>query len=346
MNQIKNINLTKNIKLKNTSFNTQNLKLPPITNKINTPNIEELTFDDTLEDKKFPEITSDNYIVQGITTTDNEILISAYTNELNDLGQKQNSKIYIYNKETNDFKGEILLNNNAHVGGLAIDKENNILYVTGNNGKINTYSYNNIIRNLRYVDKIDLNYEYLSDCIIPNNISVQDLTQVGTASTICLKDEYLYVATFSGTKNGELVKLKLNYSNNEITTKSVSSPIDIPKLTQGIEIVNEDNKEYLLTTESVGLAKSIIRLFEIKDDKLNEIGIKQLPEKGIEGINVDENYNVIYSYENEYENKDYNATTTTFQALKKEIEENNEKISISQQIIRTLGGTIYELSKK
>ena len=71
-----------------------------------------------------------------------------------------------------------------------------------------------------------------------------------------------------------------------------------------------------------------------------------MPEKGIEGINVDENYNVIYSYENEYENKDYNATTTTFQALKKEIEENNEKINISQQIIRTLGGTIYELSKK
>lgn len=44
----------------------------------------------------------------------------------------------------------ILLNNTAHVGGMSYDQVNHILYVTGEEGKVNAYEYDEITAARKY----------------------------------------------------------------------------------------------------------------------------------------------------------------------------------------------------
>lgn len=85
----------------------------------------------------YENIISDGYTPQGITTIDGQIFITAYKSG-------ENSRIYIYDESTSEYKGKLILNNKAHVGGITYDEENGIIFVTGTKGSVNTYSYDRI----------------------------------------------------------------------------------------------------------------------------------------------------------------------------------------------------------
>lgn len=79
---------------------------------------------------------------QGLTYTDNYIYITAHDPN-DDLG----SRIYVYDKYTNEYIGYIRLAdfnnkdkiNEEHVGGITYDKEHNIIFITQGNGEIIAY---------------------------------------------------------------------------------------------------------------------------------------------------------------------------------------------------------------
>ena len=63
---------------------------------------------------------------QGLAITEDYILVSAYCKT-----KAHDSVIYVIDKESRRFVKEIVLNTKAHVGGMAYDTMNQILWVTG-----------------------------------------------------------------------------------------------------------------------------------------------------------------------------------------------------------------------
>lgn len=73
---------------------------------------------------KGSEITSDDYVPQGICSTGKYILVTAY-----DAGKKNNSVIYVIDKEKQTLISTLTLPNNYHAGGIAFDGVN--IWMTG-----------------------------------------------------------------------------------------------------------------------------------------------------------------------------------------------------------------------
>ena len=67
---------------------------------------------------------------QGITTSQNEIFVSAY-----DHNNKANSVIYVLNKWTGQYIKTLSLQFQDHAGGVAYDPDRQMLWVTGHDGK-------------------------------------------------------------------------------------------------------------------------------------------------------------------------------------------------------------------
>ena len=116
--------------------------------------IEEVNLEGTTSEKKeleqqidsinYSEIKEAGYKAQGVTVIDGEVVITAHK------GTKDYSRIYFYDLETGEYNGMIILNNTAHVGGMSYDQVNHILYVTGEEGKVNAYEYDEITAARKY----------------------------------------------------------------------------------------------------------------------------------------------------------------------------------------------------
>ena len=242
---------------------------------------------------QYPEIINSDFTPQGITTVGNSYLISAYK-----VGEK--SRIYIYDKTTNKLTGEIILNNRAHVGGISYDEKNNVLYVAGSKGKVNIYDYRQIKNNLTKSKVVNLNTDMEASSIkIANNITIKKKesnnnssiqTRVGKSATLYQKDGKLYVATFDGVHNGEVVEYKTKIVESASGAKKFQSYItnkyEIEPRTQGIAEVNYNNKDYLVTTQSIGYTSSQITLYEKNGSSLQEVGKYSGLQSGLEGITV------------------------------------------------------------
>ncbi len=76
-------------------------------------------------------------VPQGVCTTDKYILISAYDGSENKninsryKHSKHNSVVYVMNKETGRYVKTLILNDKGHVGAMAWNPDDNILYIAG-----------------------------------------------------------------------------------------------------------------------------------------------------------------------------------------------------------------------
>ena len=123
----------------------------------------------------YSNIIKDGYTVQGYTIIDqsknkngnNKVLITAYK-------KGENSRLYFYDKTTGKLDSTVILTNSDHVGGATFDSENQILWVTGSDGKVHSYDYdamsNAIFKsNSKVVNLNDSAYSNYN-IEIPNNI--------------------------------------------------------------------------------------------------------------------------------------------------------------------------------
>lgn len=306
------------------------------------------------------KIKQDGYIIQGITIIDGEVLITSYSKK-----DGEKSRIYLY-EQSGNLKGTIILNNEAHVGGITYDKDNGVIFVSGGNGNVNAYSYKSLKD--QFVEgctSIDLNDKQLDlgDIIInTTGLTVglngdEKVTTVGKASTLYFYDNSLYVSTFNGAKDGEMVKFNLEFKNGEIYA-IIEEKYSIPPRTQGIAITEYNGQQYLISTQSIGVTNSIVTMSEINNGNLNEIGSMEIQASGLQGVSIDEENNVAFSYENyngvtgiadtiidlAMNRNEQSISTTTFEALKEQLEQGTNK-SFINEVISDATGIIYNKTK-
>ena len=244
----------------------------------------------------YKNILSDGFIVQGFCIIDDYMLISAYSSLSGN--KRKKSRIYFYDKISGEFIGLIILDNCAHVGGITYDYQDDILFVTGSLGKINSYSYKELIDQfIKNNFSLDLNSIDLSKIKIKcNDLNISLLVDGNvSAATIYYYDGCLYVATCSF--RGYLICYDLIYKNNKLSCIGRVVSTFLPACVQGLIIFNYYGKKYILVSQSYGKVKSCLKLFRYVD-KLEFLGQYTLRKGGIEGIDIDINGNIHCIFEN------------------------------------------------
>ena len=214
----------------------------------------------------YSNIRDDDYMVQGYVKVDNITIISAY---------KRNCKSRLYFYRNNKLDDVMILSSKAHVGGLSYDKENNLLFVTNTNGRVDTF-------------------DYKTKKSIENDITISNYTDRNMA-TITVYNGKLYASTFG--IRSYLYEIEYDYNKKFISMKNIKKLYNIGPAVQGINFYNHNNHLYLVTSSSLGIDSiSKLNVYYVlsKPYHVNSIKIKH---SGLEGIYTDEDGNISGIYE-------------------------------------------------
>ena len=292
------MSIIKDFCIPNFHLNSQERKnaTPNKISSINSKNIEQSSEEveiNTNTDEVFSEVEYDNikeegFTPQGYTVIDGKTYISAYKHG-------ENSKIYIYNNDTNSYEGSIILDEKVHAGGICCDKENGILFVTGKGGFVLTYDYNLLQDAINTTQKnidipyvIDLTNNDLKNCRIENDI------QASRMASINYYNGSLYSTTFSAT--GEITKISYEYKDGKIIENNKST-VDLGTATQGMTFYNQNGQDYMILSSSSGVANSTLSIYEMNDDSYKLVGMKDFSQSGLEGIQCDNDGNIYGIFE-------------------------------------------------
>lgn len=196
---------------------------------------------------------------QGLAFTEDYILVSAYCKT-----KAHDSVIYVIDKESRRFVKEIVLNTKAHVGGMAYDTMNQILWVTGQGS---TWAQANAIT-LSHLE----NYSF-DDGYHPIEFDMSyNLYKIKRASFMTYHDGALFVGFFTQDNASVIEKYLINadgtlYEKEDMNLKrtvGVTEPVAyavsmqvISGKVQGMAFYN--NK--ILLTRSWGILPSEVQIF-------------------------------------------------------------------------------------
>lgn len=233
--------------------------------------LEDITSDYDLIDEDINFVPEDSYVPQGITLKDGYVITSSF-----DYYKENNSKLCIYDKNGN-LVNECLLDHNAHVGGIAYDKEHDLLWVTTFYGKISAYDIDDVFTK----DKILPKYK---DLDVGNKLPNYVYPWVNSASFLTIYNNELYVGNFSIRNDGRIKRYSIIEEDNKIVLK-YEGYFKIPNMVQGVTFYKKDDKEYIMFSRSYGRdCPSILQMFkydsnisDYRDDDLVSVSMRMSP---------------------------------------------------------------------
>lgn len=180
----------------------------------------------------------DDMIPQGITLMEEYTLITAYDNS-----EKQNSKCYVINA-----KGEIInivtLETSSHVGGIAYDEENDLIWITGKRGTVVAYEAKD------FLEKKDVLPKYTFDNLKEGLNYYKDSKRHHVAY-LTIDDGYLYIGNFLISHNCTIKKYKIKNTVDGISTIYVGE-FKVPPQIQGLTFYTQNDTKYMLLSSSFG----------------------------------------------------------------------------------------------
>lgn len=258
----------------------------------------------------YSEIEQCGYKVQGVTQIGDKLVLSAYDHDER-IGKRDFSRLYVYDINTGEKYGYIVLNSTAHAGGTTYIEELGVLLVSNDDGKTMALDFRPgkfdlLLQTMKsfggYFD-FSKGDTFINDkgFIIENNIDVFDITDVGKNSTMFYDDDgYLYIATFNRDKNkkSQLVKFKIDkdsfelpsYINNNFQSGKLNAEVvdefEIPDVTQGIATTKYNGEEYIITSQSYSQNPSIISIHKVTPEGLKYVGAKIIDHPGAESLHM------------------------------------------------------------
>ena len=321
----------------NLKSNTQktNFKFDGIVKKnLNTPTITvqsiTTTISDTLnyDNKKindinyvnYSNIMDDGYTPQGFTIADKKAFISSYKSG-------ENSRLYVYDLESNKNLAIIELENKAHSGGCSFSEDKDLLFVTGDWGKISVYDYSKLkpliesntkkptklyVKELDDLEDLKENYLVKADDLDAANrkYSADNVR----ASTMCIDGNLVYVCQCIANGKGKMRIFEMEDLKDENEIKSLETneitdyTIDAPSFVQGMAIKIYNGQKYIIFSQSFGGISSITICKQNSDYSLETLNTRYVDASKIEGIYVDDNGIITAITEDEHSQKTYNYT--------------------------------------
>ena len=170
----------------------------------------------------------EDMVPQGLTCCGDYVIVSAY-----DANRFCDSCLFVINKNDNYIK-RVDLDNNSHVGGIAYDYGNDLLWVTVND-RLYGYGMNDVLFGKEIVKKY----------------TTSSIDNIDKCSFLNYKGGKLYIGNYDLRNNSviSVYKLSKNERNGNISFVFDKS-LTIPSKTQGIDFLKIDNQEYLVLSRS------------------------------------------------------------------------------------------------
>lgn len=196
----------------------------------------------------------------------------------------------------------------SHVGGISYDEENDVLFITGKGGDVNTYKLKDVIEGMNQSAELTgctPELESKADISTINNGSVNitkffNGNNTSAATTYYSAEEKaLYVADCAET--GTLIKYSVSATKGKVNFspgKVVSN--DFASCCQGVATYKDaKGNNYIYASQSYGSSHdSVIKKYEVTDSGLKEVGSTIIDTPGLEGIQIDNNGNLSGVFEN------------------------------------------------
>ena len=295
------------------------------------------------EIQAFNEANGTDFRIQGYTMAGDYYLITAY-----DKTKSKGSRVYVYDKNGKNI-GYIELNNKvdekSHVGGITYDSKNNILFITGKGGVVNSYDFKRITRALNQSGgQLDDNVYVAQNADLTPitdgsvNISNHIEGKTSAATTYYSESEQaLYVADCAG--EGTLIKYNVEYNPDTHKVTYDSGKVvskDFAACCQGVATYEDANgNNYIYATQSYGkYHDSVIKKYEVTSTGIEEVGATIIDTPGLEGIQIDNAGNVSGVFENFKGNNpnqtlNINVNSTNFSKKLEEINPDLEQFYIN-----------------
>lgn len=270
---------------------------------------------------KYKQIYDDEYTPQGMVVIGDMVVISAYKDD------KNNSQLYFYDKGNPDAVEPVFvvdLNNTAHVGGVAFDSYNNVLFVCDENGHVSTYDYEKMLiagKNSKVgwgdtsISHLKLADDKNKDIVLKSNINInlEDKNKKSNynASTVFFDNvtNKLYIAEYADNTekavSGVISSGVLSYDKENGTCSLVNQDsIKMDANVQGVSIYHKDNRVYLVETRSYG--KKINTQVVVKDvtggvrNDSPVVAATSISTPYGEAIQIDSDGNGVVLHENEH----------------------------------------------
>lgn len=218
--------------------------------------LDDITSEYVLVDERVNYVPQNNYVPQGIALVGDYVLTSNF-----DYYKDKNSMICVIDKN-GKLVHKCMLDHDAHVGGIAYDEVNGLLFVTGYSGYILAYDIEDIL----HKDKVTAKYSNIN---VGDGLSNYVYPWVNSASFISIHDNELLVGNFSLRNTGKVKRYKYSIVEDEIKLEYVSS-FKIPDMVQGITFYKKDDKEYIIFSRSYGRdCPSVMQIFRYSEDIKN-----------------------------------------------------------------------------
>ena len=218
--------------------------------------LDDITNEYVLVDERVNYVPQNNYVPQGIALVGDYVLTSNF-----DYYKDKNSMICVIDKD-GKLVHKCMLDHDAHVGGIAYDEVNGLLFVTGYSGYILAYDIEDIL----HKDKLTAKYSNIN---VGDGLSNYVYPWMNSASFISIHDNELLVGNFSLRNTGKVKRYKYSIVEDEINLEYVSS-FKIPDMVQGITFYKKDDKEYIIFSRSYGRdCPSVMQIFRYSEDIKN-----------------------------------------------------------------------------
>lgn len=212
----------------------------------------------------------ENMVPQGLAYTDDYFLVSAY-----DYTKKDDSCIYVLDKD-GFLVNVCALNNKAHVGGIAYNSDNNLVWVTGLDGNVNAYRLNSII------DR-ESAYPIYSELDVGNGLANYKYPFLNSVSFLTIKEGHLFVGNFSLTNQGIVKEYDISIDEKtRVLSLEYVRKFAIPNKVQGLSFYEKDGNEYIIFSRSYGKKSSSILQIYSYDEEITDYNDKNLISVSIE----------------------------------------------------------------
>lgn len=217
----------------------------------------------TLKAGKKEPVICGSMTPQGITVTEEYLLVSAYCNT-----SQHNSVIYVIDKKTHKYRKRIVLEGKPHVGGLAYDSLHHIVWVSGKKkgvAQANAFTLEEM-ENYHF-ERDHKPIQYSQSC---------PLRSIDRNSFMAYNEGYLYVGCFEEYLSDEMSVLE-KYAvdengilpleedaasgKNELTASPAEATVLAGRV-QGMTFYDD----YILLSESSGFRKSDLVIFDNTSD--------------------------------------------------------------------------------
>lgn len=198
-----------------------------------------------------------NMVPQGIALYNEYILTTSY-----DANKESNSCVYFLDKNGN-LLNTCSLSNMAHVGGIAYDKINNLVWICGTNGCIDAYNPDDLLTN-KVITPLYANFD------VGDGLPNYKNPFLNSAAYLTIDGDNIYIGSFSLYTKGKVKKYKiiLNHEERKLTLKYQGMFL-VPSKVQGFTFYKKNDQKYIIFSRSYGKDyPSVIQIFKY-DDKIS-----------------------------------------------------------------------------